>query len=92
MHLIVKVPFHDHEIGQRISDKDMVASILGGDKAHLEKHCIRIRDDAHGFRPEEQLPPNVPAARPARAVKADADPGIVMESPFAVHAPSKPLA
>ena len=51
MHLIVRVPFHGHEIGDRITDPERVKSILGGAEKHLESHCIKIPDNAHGWTP-----------------------------------------
>jgi hypothetical protein len=51
MHLIVRIPFDGHEIGDRISDQERVKAILGGSEKHLEAHCIKIADDAHGWRP-----------------------------------------
>ncbi len=74
MHLIVRIPFDGHEIGQRITDPAHIAAILGGNLAHLASYCTKIREDAHGW-----TPPAPTAVAPQHDVQ---------ESPYAIHAPS----
>ena len=69
MHLIVKVPFHGHEIGDRITEAEKIAAILSGELAHLESFCTRIAKDAHGWvapvAPVVPAPAPIPAPAPA---------------------------
>ena len=74
MHLIVRVPFGDFNIGERISDPALIAAILEGDRTHHASHVVKVPDEAHGWteRPPEQPAPIAEPAPEPKPVVVDA--------------------